>query len=207
MQERKGSEGNGGHGAAQGPAGAGLQQGRAVAPWCPPARLWPWSQSLKVAPAWKQRGLCTDRGVPWGVLQRGRLTAGGVGDGGWETGVVKAQAGRRQGPHVPAACGRPEIAAAAERASFPLNGKSGRNLGPFQSPLSRALAAIRRQERHGAGGGSVPGLGCAPLPQHRAAASWGSHPTPGSPPCRKQGHVPTTPPTCRHQKTHLMGLW
>lgn len=82
MQERKGSEGKGG--------GTELhrdlrEQGcsRDVR-WLlgvPPARL-SWSRSPKVAPAWAQWGLCTDGGVPGGVLQRGRLTAGGVGDGG-----------------------------------------------------------------------------------------------------------------------------
>lgn len=207
-RREKAVRGRGGTEPHRDPAGAGLQQGRAAAPWRPPALPWPWSRSPKVAPVWEQGGgLCTDGGgCNRGVLQRGGLTAGGVGDGGVGDGGGQR---RRQGPHAPAACSRPEIAPAAERAAFPLNGKSGRNLGPFQSPPSRALAAVRRQERRWAGG--APSLGWAVPPPPRPAPRCRilGLPCLGPPQRSRAANRATSPrhrPRADTEKNHLMGL-
>lgn len=105
----------------------------------------------------------------WG-LQRGGPAVGvemGAGNGGLQC-------------HPPRNC---DLDAGA---AFSLNGKSGRNLGPFQSQQSRALAAIRRQ------GKSLGGLGglCAALCSV-------PHPTPNPDMQQRRGAPPHDSPHVR----------
>jgi len=179
-------------GTGSSPTGTGLQWwhwGRAAAPLSPCAALGP-SPGPRRGPSPGALRLAAGTG-----LQRGRgcsreHPAPGVlqqwGDRGQGEMGTAARAGGCRGPHVPATRGRTEIASAAERAAFPLNGKSGCNLGPFQSPPSRAPAAIRRQGRRGAGaGGLLPRSrlcprACPPVPHPRTRAQPGPPAPPGT---------------------------
>lgn len=112
------------------------------AAWGPPKGValqrWQWGLLCSV-------GLCTELGAAWGGPAAGVEVGAGNG-----------------GPQ----CHPPRHCALDAGAAFSLNGKSGRNLGPFQSRRSRAPAAIRRQgkrwgERGGCGGGGLCAALCA----------------------------------------------
>ena len=115
------------------------------AAWGPPQEValqrWQWGLLCSV-------GLCTELGAAWGGPAAGVEVGAGNG-----------------GPQ----CHPPRHCALDAGAAFSLNGKSGRNLGPFQSRRSRAPAAIRRQgkrwgERGGCGGALCCALCRIPLP-------------------------------------------